>query len=283
MAYIMSNEAYTGMFRWSGKAYRGTYQPIIPEDLFDRVQRILGDASRSKTHQHTFAYAGVCRCGACGGLLTGQVQKGRYVYYACRGAADCKRYYPEAMLDAAAVDVIRSLQIDEARSEWIVRELARWYDDGSEKEAARADRVRARLSEIAHLRAASYEDKLLGRVPEDTWSAINDRWKAEEVGLRDELAALKPTIERAAFLRASRDPFELLQDAATQYLRRDAAEKGRLLRTCCSNLVVTDGNVSIQLRSPFHIIAKMAGSTDWLASVDEYRTAILMMAAARAA
>ena len=264
MVKILNCSAYTGWFDWSGKRYCGIYEPLISAELFDQVQHALARGTRSKARRHVFAYSGMIRCGSCNGVLTGDMKKGRYVYYFCR----CRRWYPEAQFDQATADILNSLVIDDAVSDFVMEELARWHDTASEEEAARAAWIRKRLTELQHIADVAYEDKLLGAIDEEAWRGRDARWSAEGRRLREELAALRPAIERAEFLKRARSPFELAKTAATQYLAQDAGQKGRLLKTCCSNFLITEGSISICLRSPFDVIAKMGGGSPWLGRVD---------------
>jgi len=58
-------------------------------------------------------------------------------------------------------------------------------------------------------------------------------------------------MKRSEFLKAVREPFELAQTASAQFLALDAPERGRLIRTCCSNFLITEGSIVISMRSPF--------------------------------
>jgi site-specific DNA recombinase len=264
MAYIVRNPAYTGTFTWSGKTYHGKYEPLIGHDLFARAQHALDGGSKPKTRIHEFTYSGLLRCGVCGGSLTGDRKKGRYVYYFCR----CKRWYAERIFDAAAISALQSLPVSRPVSETIIRHLTRWYDTAEVRDSVRAGSIRRRLTELQRLAAASYEEKLLGRVGEETWREINSRWELEAGELRAELAMIAPAMGRSEFIRAVRAPFELAQSAAAQFLAQSPAERGRLLKTCCSNFIITDGSVSIQMKSPFDVLVKIAGSPDWLGRMD---------------
>jgi hypothetical protein len=204
------------------------------------------------------------RCTSCRGVLTGDLKNGRYTYYFCR----CRRWYPQSLFDHATVDALRRARIDDELTRKILAHLTEWYDSAGREDTARAQRINQRLAEIETLAAKSYEDKLLGKMADDRWTAFNEKWEAEARQLRAELASLSPSIGRHEFLRRASEPFELLQTAADQYLTQTPEIRGAVVKTCCSNFLVTDGNVSIHLTSPFDVIAKMGESTDWLGRVD---------------
>ncbi len=75
---ILRKLFYTGDFVWKGKTYRGTHEPLICRELWDRVQETL-DRNLSWRHRkvrHDFAFSGLVSCAHCGGLLIGEIKKG---------------------------------------------------------------------------------------------------------------------------------------------------------------------------------------------------------------
>lgn len=81
---ILKNPFYYGVFRYKGEIYEASHPPIISKHLFDKVQRIFEERSnptREKTH--SFVFRGFIKCGECGGMITAEKKKGKYVYYHC--------------------------------------------------------------------------------------------------------------------------------------------------------------------------------------------------------
>ena len=83
---LLKNPIYMGDFVWGGIQYSGKHEPIIPPDLFQRVQEIVHGRHRGGLRKHDFAFRGFLRCGGCGCAITGQMQKGKYIYYRCCGS-----------------------------------------------------------------------------------------------------------------------------------------------------------------------------------------------------
>jgi site-specific DNA recombinase len=258
ISILLNNPVYTGTFIWGGKTYLGKYEPLITEALFREVHDVLHSRTRPRGQRRTFTFTGLVRCQTCNGLLTGDLKKGRYVYYACRGSKECKRFYPESALEAATLRAIESLAIDEAISDWIITELSSWFDDATSSDNAHTDRIQQRL------KSASYEEKLLGRIDEATWREHQERWQAEIEELRVALSTSAPRITRDEFLRRVRSPLELVQTAAREYVAQPMEEKARFVKTLCSNYTVKDGSITLTMRSPFDVLAKAAESGDWL-------------------
>jgi site-specific DNA recombinase len=260
-ANILRNPVYAGTFRWGGKIYEGKYEPLVSKATFDRVQRALDGRSRAKGRVHEFAYAGLVKCGTCGGLMSGDLKKGRYVYYRCAGTKGCKRFYPERVLEDETLRLLSSLQIDEAVSEWLLAELEKLHDQGMDEAALK--RLVSRRKALQGLQARAYEDKLLGKIDEAFWAERNAAWQTELAEINWELLSIENAPPKADLLAAARKPVELLQVAPTLYVTQDPAEKARLLKTIVSNYTITDGSVSVVLRSPFDVLARGAKTGKW--------------------
>ena len=82
---ILKNPFYLGFFQWSGQTYTGTHALFLDPVLFERVQSILDGHNRPEYSKREVAFRGLMRCAYCGCMVTGDVQKERYVYYRCTG------------------------------------------------------------------------------------------------------------------------------------------------------------------------------------------------------
>jgi hypothetical protein len=75
---ILTNPVYCGNFYWAGKLHQGIQEPIVSQDLFDRVQEMLDEKGRRRTRQqkHTWSFQGLVSCGHCDWALTAEINKG---------------------------------------------------------------------------------------------------------------------------------------------------------------------------------------------------------------
>ena len=87
---ILANRFYIGQVRHRDKLYDGQHEPIVPVELFERVQRTLegNRGSRGRPQErHLFTLDGLVRCGFCEAYMTPTFsynnQKKMYSYYAC--------------------------------------------------------------------------------------------------------------------------------------------------------------------------------------------------------
>lgn len=112
---LLRKRVYTGDFDWNGKTYRGSHQPLISTELFDRVQEILDGrfTTKQKVVKHEFAFPGLVSCGHCGCALVAEKKKGKYVYYHCTGnKGKCQEPYArEEVLEKCFADLLKALSL----------------------------------------------------------------------------------------------------------------------------------------------------------------------------
>jgi site-specific DNA recombinase len=67
---ILANPAYRGLIRWNGSLSEGLHEPLVDQELFERVLQILRrrgeDASLRRGNPSAFLLSGLVRCDRCG-------------------------------------------------------------------------------------------------------------------------------------------------------------------------------------------------------------------------
>ncbi|MDP3779328.1 MAG: recombinase family protein [bacterium] len=83
---IFTDPFYYGWFEYpknSGQWYKGSHEPMITEEEFDRVQILLGRKGNPRAVAHTFPFTGLIRCGECGAMVTAE-EKHQLICPVCR-------------------------------------------------------------------------------------------------------------------------------------------------------------------------------------------------------
>jgi len=83
---ILTNPFYYGWYEYprvSGNWYKGSHQPMITAQEYDKVQVLLGRKGRPRPKKHEFAFTGLIRCGQCGAMVTAE-QKNQIICSACK-------------------------------------------------------------------------------------------------------------------------------------------------------------------------------------------------------
>lgn len=123
---ILQNSFYYGVFEYpreSGNFYTGKHDPIIPKELFEKVQEQL-KRDQLQRENREFAFTKLLTCGLCGSGITAcekfkKLKNGtvaKYIYYGCTRSRDlnCKYGYTrEEELIKQLIAIIDEIDINE--------------------------------------------------------------------------------------------------------------------------------------------------------------------------
>jgi site-specific DNA recombinase len=123
---ILKNRFYLGYFVWQRVEYKGTHEPLIDPNLFERVQRVFAGHNKPKYRKHAFAFAGLLTCAHDGCTVTTELHKGKYVYYRCSyGRGKCALpYMREQQVSDRLGEVLKDIQVPEEIVQAIVQSIA---------------------------------------------------------------------------------------------------------------------------------------------------------------
>ena len=176
---MLSCPYYAGIVTYRGKQYPGRHEPLISQELFDRVQAVLKAHNRSgerdRKHQHYLK--GTIRCGTCGCRLIYSRNKGNgghYEYFLCprNQRGECLQgYQPVDLVEAAIENHYASVPFSEAEREGIRKTIS--DDIGNRVATAQQeiDRGRGVLQEVKEqerkLLHMHYEDRISSELFDD--------------------------------------------------------------------------------------------------------------------
>ena len=111
--FLLRNRVYLGELWYNGSCYPGKHKPIIPQDLFDRVQTMLPEkkmATRPKAQTYDYLLAGLLFC-SCGKRMRSlSAKSGKYHYYSC----SCGKRINAETADHALIEYLEHLQIPDS-------------------------------------------------------------------------------------------------------------------------------------------------------------------------
>jgi DNA invertase Pin-like site-specific DNA recombinase len=153
---ILSNPVYIGKIRHKDQVHDGRHEPIIAQDVWDRVHALLGDSPRGKSpsskRKSKAPLTGVLKCGGCMSSMTPvhtRKQGGRlYRYYAPTsylkgGCGDCQiRRIAAREVEAL---VVSQLQTVFAAPEMI---MAVWKEAARQDQEIDSDAIRDAFSDL---------------------------------------------------------------------------------------------------------------------------------------
>lgn len=80
---------YYGIFKYSGEMHKGTYEPMISKETYDKIQEVMNRKARAEyIPNEKFELKGIARCAECGSPITAEEHTKKksgkkYRYYRC--------------------------------------------------------------------------------------------------------------------------------------------------------------------------------------------------------
>ncbi len=84
---MLSNTFYIGLIQIKGQTYQGAHRPLIPVDIFNRVQDVLEGRRVVWINRQYHLFSKFLKCSSCGRSLVADFKKG-HTYYRCQ-TAEC--------------------------------------------------------------------------------------------------------------------------------------------------------------------------------------------------
>jgi site-specific DNA recombinase len=124
---MFQNPLYCGIIRYQGESYEGKHVPIVSKALFDKVQEMTRQKTKSRPPRlKPYLYRGFLRCGECGCFVTTETQKGHnYLHCTRRVKRDCSqnKYLREDAFAKQLDRYIQRLAIPLEWADWMIGEL----------------------------------------------------------------------------------------------------------------------------------------------------------------
>ena len=261
---ILKNPFYTGSFVWSGQTYPGTQPIFVNLATYQQAQAVLTGHNRPKYSKLDIAFRGLMQCAYDGCMVTGEIQKAKYVYYRCtghRGKCDLPRFRQDDIAIRLG-EPLKNLQVPQEVVSQIVATLRDDQKNAVSRVSAERAQLDSRLTGIRNRMDAAYTDKLDGKIAEDFWERKMTDWRAEEQQVKMAIQGLTHAATSDRALDAQRI-LELANSAYSLYVSQNPAEKAKLLKMLFSNCSVDAVSVSPTYRKPFDMIVKRALLKEW--------------------
>jgi site-specific DNA recombinase len=252
LSTILNNRFYTGLIQIgsTGETFAGKHPPLVPMELFARVRDRLAGKTKMSTWVHDVLFRGLFRCGVCGRMLIGEIQKG-HVYYRCHTRGCRTKSVREEVLEAELLDSWPPIATTD---EWKAALLAQLDSVDLEDKEADADRratVQLQLSATAARLQRLTDAMVDGLIARDVF---NERRAAllEEQRLLEE--GLESPGDSAEAVTLARERLELACTAQQSYRLASRAARREMVILMSSNRSVVGKNVSVEPRFPREVL-----------------------------
>ena len=108
LAKVLQNKFYIGIVEWKSIIAKGNHEPIISQDIFEKVKETLkiNNTAGERKRKHPHYLKGTIYCGECGSRMSITIAKGQYPYFYCLGQKrndGCRQEY--VLVDAIEKEI----------------------------------------------------------------------------------------------------------------------------------------------------------------------------------
>lgn len=268
--FILTNPFYYGLMVVKGEVHRGSHQPLVTKEQFDRVQRILTSrrTRAERPQRYTFSFTGVMRCGKCDRNMTGYLRRKpsgkHYTYYVCsnhlRRRCDQPLVAEREVFSEVFSELSRvSLTPEEAIT---CRDIVNEMKLGA---AATAEKVRetrtAEVSDIETRRARLLDLFLSGAIPKAEFE--EKRREVESARAEAMLAAASAEVSEAEKFDLTLAFIEALADASSKFREGTNDERRALLRNIGFDLRTKGRKVLVEAGKPAAVLMNRGDLPEW--------------------
>jgi site-specific DNA recombinase len=299
---ILRNPFYHGDFVFDGITYKGHpeyHPPIIPFELWKRVQDILRQPQRSKRKlsNRNHPYLGLIKCSGrildhnnleteelCGcsvtpdekrkNLASGEIK--HFYYYHCSNNSHrrCsqrekgymtqvgrKLSYTEAEIEELFITVFSPISFTPKVCKWMQDILMKEHHEKSREHYVELSALQSRHKMLEQYINKAYEDKLAGHLDEETWRGKHEQWKLEREQLKQQIDLCDD--KKEDYIQKGVLLIELAQHTETVYKKASAENKRKLVEAVSSNHKLRNGTIEFDYRKPFDLLAKSTPKENW--------------------
>ncbi len=266
MYRMLRNPFYYGLIRrrHDGELmeYMGTHEPLITEEEFWRVQKILGEPV-PRPQIKEFAYTGLIRCQECGCHFTAyEIRKksGKsYTYYRCtkrKDGVECsQRQISKKDLEKQIMRLLTEMTIPTQFADWAVR----WLRFVHENETDSQSSLRESL-QTAYNDTQKQIDRLTDILIRELISEKEyKKRKSELMQERSRVSAKLADQEQAAdnWVDRMEKAFMFAKSARAMFANDERVEsRRRIVRALGSNFSILDKKLSLELEPVWSLFAK---------------------------
>lgn len=256
---IFKNPFYIGNFIFKEELYRGIHEPLIDIKTFEEVQKAFKkDCKPEMYREHQFLFSGMLTCACCGSTMTGEIKKGKYIYYHCANKTHkCPNksvYVKEAEITSQIDEVIKRINITDKHKEAIITALKeshieeqRYHKEQVSSLHSACEKLKSRISNL-------YTDKLDGLISNELWKEKNDEWMMEHARLKSIMEAHEKA--NMSYMNEGIRILELAKDLLQKYLRQSDMEKVKMLKIVSSNFFLDGRKLGWTYKKPFDLLAE---------------------------
>lgn len=256
IATLLADPFYIGKIRYNGAIHQGKHEPLISEEMFERVQQVLHNKTTPHYCKHSPLFRGMITCEECRGLVTWQTQKDHW-YGHCNYYRQCTRrpYVRQEIIEKQLLPNFGKMAIKSSRLlEWIKKALKENHQEEIAYNTSAREELNRRYETAQRRLEMIYDDKLDGKITQEFYEGKFKQYTEEK---ETALSLLKKHNEaNTKYYELGASVIELASKAREIYLnkKRTVEDRRILLNLIFSNLGLQQQELRPSFTKAFQVL-----------------------------
>lgn len=263
---MLNHPFYYGEFEWpkdSENWYKGAHEPIISEEEFDVIQKMLGNNGKPIQRSHVFELTGLFRCDECGAAITATKKVKHYpntgntvtyIYYHC-GGIEGKECSQKPITEDEMIEKLADKMLKICPSQGFIDWARKWLSYLHKQQSTDQTQVmEAKHTELE--RAEKRLDRLLDVYLNE--SIDEDKYQSKKRELEKQKKKLEKQVENVSddkndWRRKIENSLDFAQAAHDAFINGSRDERRFILMEISSNLTYKTKKPLIQPKEIYSI------------------------------
>jgi len=243
---MLTNPFYVGTNRFNGKEYPGAQETFITKDLFNKVQYKMHRKRPSRYRHHNPVFKNIIICNGCKGLVTWQLQKGRF-YGTCQRSSDScrgRKMLREDRIEDAVKQMLQRLVCPSQEIiQWVADTMRDQHSESIEEKERLCNSIKTQIDRLTRMDEGLYDDKLAGDISNEKYAEKHADFTARKEELEKQLHSIDTSLENR--LDQVLVLLELSQKAAQIYSKKTPQQKRLIITKLFKNLTFEGESLSV--------------------------------------
>lgn len=215
---LLSDPFYYGAIKWKGEVTKGSHEPIITRQLYEKVQLILCRKLKNPQYRkHLPIFKAKLLCGECGGTVTWEIQRGHW-YGHCNHYKTCnqKKWVRQEKVEEQLFPLFDKVVPKNIRVlKWLEKALKEDHAEESAANKNRREEIAWAIAVADKRMEKAYLDKLDGTIETALCQKVMENAKKEKADLL--LAQMNLNEDQSTYYEAGYAIHELASQAKAIY------------------------------------------------------------------
>ncbi|PIP31102.1 hypothetical protein COX25_01175 [bacterium (Candidatus Howlettbacteria) CG23_combo_of_CG06-09_8_20_14_all_37_9] len=276
MDHWLKNKSLCGYFTHKGEYYKGSFEPLISEPLWQEIQYVRGYLTRPRLKKYDdFLFPAILKCKECGCFIVtyekekyykGTDRRARYRYCACgkrKKELHCGQppTTEKEMIKQFEAEMMNKITIDKDVWELCKKLLKIKHQKEMESQTTIMAQKQKEYKNVKEKLGKLLDMKIDGLIDDKEYLEKKQQLHLQESRASEQLQGIDKSIDR--WLELAEEFFDTAYKAQKAFEEGTLQERRDLIRTVGWNFFLYNKKIEFEYKKPYEMLAFRPENTNW--------------------